>query len=119
MQDYYKILGVARDASTAEIQAAYEKKTDYYRSEAFTGSRRDAKEKLREVSGAYNMVGDYCERIKYDKVLERMERFEKERSSSSGQTAAQAKSGPNMLWIPVFLVLLALTAALCGFLRMW
>ena len=117
MQDYYKILGVARDASNSEIQEAYQAKLDYYRTQ-YQGDEREMKEKLREVSGAYNMVGDYCERIKYDKVLERMERFEQARKQPA-EAAEEPKSGFNMLWVLIGLVGLALAAAISGFISLW
>ena len=74
-QTYYDLLGVSGTATTQEIQKAYQAKVDYYRSEAFTGSPEEVREKIKEVTGAYNMVGDPCERMKYDNILKRFEKY--------------------------------------------
>jgi molecular chaperone DnaJ len=66
-KDYYKVLGVPKNASQAEIKKAYRKLAQTYHPDANRGSA-DAEERFKEVSAAYDVVGDEAKRRQYDEV---------------------------------------------------
>ncbi len=64
-KDYYKVLGVSATASTKEITKAYRNLARKYHPDANPGDTK-AEEKFKEISGAYDVVGDEGSRKKYD-----------------------------------------------------
>ena len=60
-KDYYKVLGVPKNASQAEIKKAYRKLAQTYHPDANQGSA-EAEERFKEVSAAYDVVGDEAKR---------------------------------------------------------
>lgn len=65
MKDYYKILGVPRGASTGEIKKAYRRLAKQYHPDVNKGDK-DAEERFKEISEAYNVLSDSEQRKKYD-----------------------------------------------------
>ena len=65
-KDYYAILGVARDASADDIKAAYRKLARKYHPDV--SKERDAEEKFKEVSEAYETLRDAEKRAAYDQL---------------------------------------------------
>ena len=65
--DYYKTLGLARDASAAEIKAAYRKLALQFHPDRNPGDRA-AEERFKEVSQAYGVLGDEDKRARYDRL---------------------------------------------------
>ncbi len=63
MKDYYKILGVSRNASDAEIKRAYRRLAHQYHPDKNSGSE----EKFKEVNEAYQILGNKQKRAQYDK----------------------------------------------------
>jgi molecular chaperone DnaJ len=63
-KDYYKILGVPKTASDKEIARAYRKLAKQYHPDANPGSE----ERFKEISAAYDVVGDQARRKEYDEV---------------------------------------------------
>jgi molecular chaperone DnaJ len=66
-KDYYQVLGVARNASDAEIKKAYRKLAQRYHPDANRGNK-EAEDRFKEVSAAYDVVGDPEKRQAYDRV---------------------------------------------------
>jgi len=65
-EDYYKTLGVRRDASQAEIQDAYRNLARKYHPDV-NPDDDDAKRKFQEVQAAYDVLNDQKKRDLYDR----------------------------------------------------
>ena len=65
--DYYDVLGVAPSASEKDISRAYRKLAKQYHPDANLGNK-DAEEKFKAVSAAYDVLGDSAKRKEYDEV---------------------------------------------------
>ncbi|MEM7143148.1 MAG: molecular chaperone DnaJ [Actinomycetota bacterium] len=65
--DYYKALGVSEDASAKDITKAYRKLARELHPDANPGDAK-AEERFKEVSAAYDVVGDEEKRARYDEV---------------------------------------------------
>jgi molecular chaperone DnaJ len=65
-QDYYEVLGVARDASEKEIKRAYRKKAMHYHPDKYDGPKEEAEEKFKDLNEAYSILSDPKQRQIYD-----------------------------------------------------
>jgi molecular chaperone DnaJ len=63
-KDYYKVLGVPETAPQADIAKKYRKLAKQYHPDAHPGSE----ERFKEISAAYDVVGDAEKRKEYDEV---------------------------------------------------
>ncbi len=63
-KDYYKVLGVSANATDKEITRAYRKLAKQYHPDANPG----AEERFKEISDAYDVLGDAQRRKEYDEV---------------------------------------------------
>jgi molecular chaperone DnaJ len=66
--DYYRILGVSREASDDEIKKAYRKLVFQHHPDRNPDSK-DAEAKIREINAAYEIVGDVEKRRSYDRLF--------------------------------------------------
>jgi DnaJ-class molecular chaperone len=64
-QDYYKVLGVAPEASMAEIKAAYHKLAFQYHPDR-NQNNPESYVKMLEINAAYSVLSDSLQRSKYD-----------------------------------------------------
>ena len=64
-QDYYEILGVARDASPDEIKRSYRKLALAYHPDKHKGEK-EAEEKFKTINEAYDVLKDAKKRAQYD-----------------------------------------------------
>lgn len=66
-KDYYKVLGVSRDADQRTIKKAYRKKAIEYHPDKFQGgSRDDAEKKMADINAAYEVLSNPDLKEKYD-----------------------------------------------------
>jgi molecular chaperone DnaJ len=66
-KDYYKVLGVPKDAAAADIKKAYRKLARQYHPDANKGDAA-AEEKFKEISEAYDVLSDEKRRKEYDEA---------------------------------------------------
>src|SRR5580700_2336599 len=65
-KDYYAILGVPKNAAEKDIKSAYRKLARKWHPDANPNNPKEAEEKFKELSEAYEVLGDPEKRKKYD-----------------------------------------------------
>ena len=68
-KDYYAVLGVPKNASAAEVKKAYRKLAQQHHPDTKQGDP-DAEARFKEISAAYDVLGDEDKRKSYDQVRE-------------------------------------------------
>jgi molecular chaperone DnaJ len=66
-KNYYEVLGVAEGASQKEITKAYRRLARQYHPDTNPGDAR-AEERFKEITAAYDVLGDEAKRKEYDEV---------------------------------------------------
>lgn len=64
MRNYYEILGISRDATPAQIKAAYRKLAKKYHPDSSSGSEED-RQRFQEIQEAYEVLSDPEQRKNY------------------------------------------------------
>ncbi len=64
MKDYYAVLGIEVDATTATVKNAYRKKASEFHPDR--NPSPDAPAKFREMQEAYDLLADPVKRLAYD-----------------------------------------------------
>jgi curved DNA-binding protein len=82
-RDYYKILGVERNATEQEIKKAYRKLALKYHPDRNPG-KKDAEEKFKEINEAYQVLSDPQKRSRYDQLGESYFRYQQNGGSPGG-----------------------------------
>jgi molecular chaperone DnaJ len=67
IKDYYKLLGVDKNAGEAEIKKSFRTLAKKYHPDANPGSK-EAEEKFKEISEAYDVLSDKDKRAKYEQL---------------------------------------------------
>jgi len=70
-RDYYKILGISKEAEQKEIKEAYQKLVKEYHPDRYRNNPLQglAEEKLKEINEAWEILGDLEKRKKYDEGI--------------------------------------------------
>jgi molecular chaperone DnaJ len=66
-KDYYQVLGVPKNATEAEVKKSYRKLAREHHPDANSGDA-SAEERFKEISAAYDVLGDAEKRKNYDQV---------------------------------------------------
>lgn len=66
-KDFYKVLGVSKDVSEAELKKVYRKLAREYHPDSNQGNAK-AEAKFKEISEAYSVLSDKDERAEYDQI---------------------------------------------------
>jgi curved DNA-binding protein len=67
-KDYYKTLGVSKTASTKDIKSAYRKLARQWHPDVNPTKKKEAEEKFKEISEAYEVLSDPEKRKTYDSL---------------------------------------------------
>ena len=92
-KDYYAVLGVSSTAPSKEITKAYRKLARSHHPDAKGGNE----ERFKEVSAAYDVLGDESKRGEYDEARRLGERVHDGRLASvlrAGQGGVRLRQGP-------------------------
>jgi curved DNA-binding protein len=76
-KDYYKILGVARDASADDIRSAFRKLAMQYHPDRNPGDKQ-AEERFKEINEAYQVLSDPQKRSRYDQLGDSYSQWQQE-----------------------------------------
>jgi DnaJ-class molecular chaperone len=95
-KDLYATLGVARDASQAEIKKAYRKLARKHHPDVNPGDK-SAEERFKEFSAAFDILSDPEKRKLYDELGDDAAKigFDPEKAKAYRQCQDQAKSIPH------------------------
>jgi len=74
-KDYYKILGIERNASADEIKRAYRKLAMQHHPDRNPGNKR-AEERFKEINEAYQVLSDAQKRARYDQLGDSYSRWQ-------------------------------------------
>jgi curved DNA-binding protein len=82
-KDYYKVLGVERNAAEKEIKKAYRNLARQYHPDRNQGDK-SAEERFKEINEAYEVLGDSENRTKYDQLGTNYQRWKQMGGDPSG-----------------------------------
>lgn len=100
-KDYYKILGVNKNSSAEEIKKAYKKLAVQFHPDK-NPNNKQAEEKFKEISEAYDVLGDTEKRQKYDSLGGNWQQFQTEFSAQKDFEFKDVFSGLNDVWSSIF-----------------
>lgn len=91
-KDYYAVLGVLKNAAEKDIKSAYRKLARKWHPDANPNNQKAAEEKFKDISEAYEVLGDAEKRRKYDALgsdwAQAAQQAEAQRRYRSAQGAA-------------------------------
>lgn len=89
-KDYYKILGINRNATEKDIKAIYRRLARQYHPDVNPGNKA-AEERFKEINQAYEVLSDIEKRKKYDQYGEQWEHAD--RFAEAARQQQQQRSG--------------------------
>lgn len=107
-RDYYKILGVSKNATEKEIKQAYRKLARKYHPDVNPGNR-ESEERFKEINEAHEVLSDPEKRKKYEQFGQDWQRYQQagaqpggfnwEEYFSQGARARQSAGGPHVEYV--------------------
>ena len=91
-KDYYKILGVPKTANAKEIKSAYRKLAREWHPDVNPTRKKQAEEKFKDISEAYEVLGDAEKRKTYDTLGSD---WQQRARSAPGAQYARTGNGPS------------------------
>ena len=82
-KDYYKVMGVAKNATTDEIKKAFRKLAVKYHPDKNPGDKK-AEEKFKEIAEANEVLSDPVKRKKYDELGANWKEYEQQQAQGGG-----------------------------------
>src|SRR5436190_4699205 len=82
-KDYYKILGVGRQADKSEIQKAFRRLARQHHPDVNPGNK-EAEDKFKEINEAYEVLSDPEKREQYDKLGGEYQRYQQQGGPANG-----------------------------------
>ena len=98
--DYYKVLGVERNASQDDIKKAYRKMARKYHPD-LNKDDPNAKDKFQEINEAYEVLSDPEKRKKYDEYGEHWKHADEFKAEREAYQRAQQSGGQSAYWYSV------------------
>jgi DnaJ-class molecular chaperone len=93
-KDYYAVLGVPKDAAAKDIKSAYRKLARKWHPDANPTDTKKAEEKFKEISEAYEVLGDAEKRQKYDALGSDWSRAAQQAEAQNRYRTTQEPSAP-------------------------
>merc|ERR1712110_1240 len=84
--DYYEVLGVARDVTADDLKKAYRKLALKWHPDRNLDNKAEAESQFKRISQAYQVLSDPAQRSQYD-------RFGSEGIAGSGGTRVRSQAG--------------------------
>jgi curved DNA-binding protein len=91
-KDYYKILGVPRNAQADEIRRAYRKLAVKHHPDKNPGDKQ-AEERFKDINEAYEVLGDASKRARYDQLGSSYRAYQRSGAAPGGFDWSQWMSG--------------------------
>ncbi len=85
-KDYYNVLGVARDATAADIKKAYRKLARRYHPDVNSGDGA-AERRFKEINEAHEVLGDPDKRRRYDELAANWRHYDQAPAAGAGPFA--------------------------------
>jgi DnaJ-class molecular chaperone len=93
-KDYYAVLGVPKTAAAKDIKSAYRKLARKWHPDANPNDTKKAEEKFKEISEAYEVLGDAEKRQKYDALGTDWSRAAQQAEAQTRYRSSQQQSEP-------------------------
>jgi DnaJ-class molecular chaperone len=91
-KDYYKLLGVSKNAGEKEIRSAYRKLARQYHPDVNPGDKA-AEDKFKEINEANEVLSDAEKRQKYDELSDYYQQYGRMPGSTAGGQAGTGRDG--------------------------
>lgn len=92
-KDYYDVLGVPKSAAEKDIKSAYRKLAKKWHPDSNPSNKAAAEERFKEISEAYEVVGDSEKRKKYDALGSNWEEAARQAEAQKRYRSAQGAPG--------------------------
>jgi len=94
-KDYYDVLGVAKSGAEKDIKSAYRKLAKKWHPDSNPTNKAAAEERFKEISEAYEVLGDSEKRMKYDALGSNWEQAARQAEAQQRYRAAQNNASAN------------------------